>query len=413
METGDLSTGPIVFKVNERESLGLELPAVRYGESLRTLIRWLPGTMFQKEALVTSSRTGATWRLASDEGPSLGGDDLAPPPLSNLTVGMVCSYMNEILALAEIRSIEVESLRLTQDNFYTFQAGKGPPTDGAVDVELGVEIATTAGGAELDNLLHDAIAASPLNGLLRGCNQSRFSLIHNGAAVEPSGVPSIDGPPLPDQAGSFDAVQPAAGDWASLVTKTGRTSARDRRAAASERSSRRRVDLDRYEHEKAGDGVKLQVHLRGVCSLREDGLKEIDVTMLSPSGSSGFRFLSEEDPAGDGSGRAPDANTYVSAGIAFCFMSHVTMSATQAETELEYLRVVEDTHFSLGGASGGTGKAGTADPVETHLHLGSAANDEFAQALLEGAERSCFLHALCRTDVKTTVRVKHETAQPA
>jgi len=66
---------------------------------------------------------------------------------------------------------------------------------------------------------------------------------------------------------------------------------------------------------------------------------------------------------------------------------------------------VQDIHFSKGGASGGTGQAGRADPVETHVYLHSLEDDEFARAALDMGEQTCFLHAFCRTDLKAKVRV--------
>jgi hypothetical protein len=66
--------------------------------------------------------------------------------------------------------------------------------------------------------------------------------------------------------------------------------------------------------------------------------------------------------------------------------------------------VVRDVHFAPGGASGGTGKAGAADPAETHVFLDSAEDAAFARAALDMGEQTCFLHALCRTDLKVRVR---------
>jgi hypothetical protein len=59
--------------------------------------------------------------------------------------------------------------------------------------------------------------------------------------------------------------------------------------------------------------------------------------------------------------------------------------------------------LSPGGATGGTGEAGRADPVETHVFLTSAESDEFARAALDMGEQTCFLHALCRSNVKVRV----------
>ncbi len=56
------------------------------------------------------------------------------------------------------------------------------------------------------------------------------------------------------------------------------------------------------------------------CTLRDDGMKEILQLQYSPHGTS-FNFLSEEAPEHGGLGRAPDANSYISAGIGFCFMT--------------------------------------------------------------------------------------------
>jgi hypothetical protein len=43
----------------------------------------------KKEAVVTlESPVGSTWRILCDEGPYLGGDDEAPPPLVYFSVGI-------------------------------------------------------------------------------------------------------------------------------------------------------------------------------------------------------------------------------------------------------------------------------------------------------------------------------------
>ena len=97
---------PLIFKVANAKEAGLSPPTRRLGEDLRTVVNSM--TIFQKEALVTSARTGTTWRMASDEGAYLDGTDTAPAPLCYLTVGMVASYMNEILALAKARDIDIK-----------------------------------------------------------------------------------------------------------------------------------------------------------------------------------------------------------------------------------------------------------------------------------------------------------------
>ena len=407
MDSLDPSGKPLFFKVADGSAVGLSPPKERLGDSLRCWVRWLPRTNLQKEALVISSRTGETWHLASDEGAYLGGDSAAPFPLSFLTAGMVCSYMNEILALAKTRDIGIAEIRLTQDNYYTFDGIAANVTGDAMDIELGVEIDHDGSRAEIDNLLQDAIAASPLNGLMRGQHPGLFTLTHNGAVVEPGRVRAIDGAPLPDPDDKFNAAQPTPGDWSDLmVIGAGSASSADQQGISQSRPRRRELRTEGFKDSGSSSAIALLVHVHGVCTLRNDGVKEVEVSQIGPKTNS-YRFLSDEAPVNGGSGRAPDANTYISAGIAFCFMSHCTMVPQQTMADRGRptgLRVVEDTHFSLGGASGGHRLPGTAEPVETHLHLDSDGNHEFARDLLDGAEQSCFLHAFCRADRKTKLR---------
>jgi hypothetical protein len=79
--------------------------------------------------------------------------------------------------------------------------------------------------------------------------------------------------------------------------------------------------------------------------------------------------------------------------------------ASMEQLDLPSYSIVQDTHFSLGGASGGTGKAGEADPVETHVHLNTTESDDLARDMLDVSEQTCFLHAFCRTDLKTRLKV--------
>ncbi len=128
------------------------------------------------------------------------------------------------------------------------------------------------------------------------------------------------------------------------------------------------------------------------------GLKDIQQMQYPPYGAS-FRFLSSED------GRAPDANTLILAGIGFCFMNQFGRFVSILGFDLPDYRIVRDTHFSLGGASGGTSKAVDAGPIETHVCLETSESDEIAQEMLDISEQTCFLHAFCRTDLKTELKV--------
>ncbi|NNL17740.1 MAG: OsmC family protein [Boseongicola sp.] len=377
------------FKVSNAESVGLELPEVRRGDAVRTWVRSLSG--FQKEALVVSARSGLMWRLVSDEGAYLSGHDAAPCPLAFLTTGMIASYVNEITALAVKQNVTLNRLRLIQNNYYTMQGSmrKRTMTGGALPVELEVEVDCDLDDAALNELLMNAVHASPLNGLMRGALPSLFTLTKNGKQIELGEATALSGGVVYDPEG--EAPLPFDTEVA-LIQRRGispeKSVAKGTAAAASSLTD----EQDRTLNPAA------------ICTVREDGLMEIEQHLYSPRGSI-FRFLSEEAPTVGGKGRAPDAVSYISAGIAFCFMTQFGRMASMEKLDLPHYSIVQDTHFSLGGASGGTGRAGEADPVETHVHLQTSESDDMARDMLDVSERTCFLHAFCRTDLKTRLKV--------
>ena len=382
---------PLFFRVENPEQTQLTAPGIRLGEAVRLCVRSL--SVMQKEALVVSARSGDMWRLASDEGAYLAGLDEAPCPLSFLTTGMVSAYMNEIQALAKQRNVDIEKIRLIQDNYYTMtgSARAGTMTGGAKDVHLTAQIAGSADRDELHRLVLDATAASPLNGLMRGSKESLFTLTHNGSEISPNKALPLGQPAEPDPGDRFDAALPSAGDWTGHIRRGGMTPKAEHTVTLA--------------NDSLSDQQNRLLHIRGICTLRDDGVKQIEQQLFNPHGTV-FYFLSDEAEIAGGRGLAPDAASYISAGIGFCFMTQFGRYAKIVKKELRDYRILQDTHFSLGGASGGTGKAGSADPVETHVYLDTAEDDEFARTALDMAEQTCFLHAFCKADLKTKVAVQ-------
>lgn len=373
------------FIVANADKVSIDAPENRKGDALRTWVRALSG--FQKEALIRSALTGRTWRLVSDEGPYLNGHDAAPCPLAFLSCGMVASFMNEILALAKIQGIEIRQLKLIQDNYYTMKGSmpKRTMVGGAENIDLQVEIDCDLEEAALQDFLVNATYASPLNGVMRGKLKNLFKLSKNGTELPTNEVAELIGAIFPDPGNHFAKSIPIESTL-TLMEPVGPTPKKKVVLGTSTAAGSLAEEQDR------------RLNIGAVATMREDGLKEIQQMQYSPYGTS-FRFLSSED------GRAPDANTLISAGIGFCFMTQFGRFVSMLKLDLPDYRIVQDTHFSLGGASGGTGKAGEADPIETHVYLETSESDETAQEMLDISERTCFLHAFCQTDLKTKLKI--------
>ncbi|MBS28718.1 MAG: hypothetical protein CL566_07315 [Alphaproteobacteria bacterium] len=378
---------PLYYIASNAEEAGFPTPPNPHGQSLRTWVRSLGG--MQKEALVVNAATGTAWRFTCDEGEHLGGHNKAPNPLTYLSTGMIASYMNEITALAEQRQIELRDLELVLENYYWREGDfrKGTMNSGALAPELTVSCDADCDDATLQTLLYEAVAASPLNGLARGEHPSLFNLVHNGVEQTPEAVLPLAADPFPNPGDNFpnlvrDADSPAVPDLIQMMVEEG--------AAYEAFLKTRPVSPD------LGEGKQL-LHMHSCCTLRPDGVKEIYKEQYGTPAPS-WQFLSSED------GRAPDAGSLISAGIGLCFMTQMGRFSKMAKLPLTGYSIIQDTHFSLGGASGGTGQSGVAQPVETHVYLDTDADDAAAQQILGVGERTCFLHAFARDDLKPKVR---------
>jgi uncharacterized OsmC-like protein len=225
---------------------------------------------------------------------------------------------------------------------------------------------------------------------MRQSIESLFALNHNDRIIENGRAKPIDGPNLPDPDGYFDEIAITAGDWSQHIVRGGMTPKTEETVTLAGGSL--------TDHQ---DRV---LHVRGICTLRPDGIKRIEQQLFNPHGSI-FTFQSEEGADLGGPGRAPDAASYIAAGIGFCFMTQLGRYAKIMKKDLQSYRIVQDAHFSLGGATGETGKPGEADPLETHVFIDSGEDDEFARKTLDMSEQTCFLHAFCKAELKAKVKL--------
>ena len=383
---------PLIHATAGLEAAGLQPATDRHGQSVRAWVRSLGG--IQKDGVTLSGLTGRAWRFASDEGAHLGGYDAAPNPLSYVSVGMAASFMTELRALASARAITLDDPVLTLENFYYRDGSfpKGTMISGALSPEVSLTCRSGADPADLQRLLIDAIAAAPVNGLVRDEKISLFTLTHNGRQIDPVTLVALPGPALADPGDPIAGLTPVLNDAATgpLAAKT-----------LSEEDMVRRIQATPPEAPVL-DGAKKLLHLRTTCRVRPDGTYDCLREQYAQASAS-WRFVVDDRPDARAA-IAPDSMSHFSIGVAFCFMTQIGRYAHMAKLPLDGYRVVQDIHFTKGGASSGTGEAGTADPVETHVFMDSGSDDDTARGIAAVAERTCFLHALCRDRAKVKVR---------
>lgn len=378
---------PRFFPVADPGSLGLVLPDAPTGTAVRLWARSLAG--MQKEVLVTTSPGGRAWRLASDEGADLNGYDEAPFPLGHLAAGMAASYAHEVLALAEQRRVRLRDLELTLDSWYTMEGSalRGTMVGGALPPEVTVRC-TSPGAAELRGLVADAVHVAPVGALVRPALPGSFTLTVNGDRTPTGGTDGSPEPP-PDPGARLGEVRVAHEPVPQPLVE--------------------RVRGDAAEEEPDAGGLtetqSRRLHVRGHCRVREDGLAEVEVSLRRPPGAT-FRLLVGRPAAAGADDRAPAPEAYLAAGIAFCFMTQFGRYAAITRAVLDDHRLVQDLWLPPGGASGGAGAAGSAAPVGTHVYLNTPEGPDFGRRALAMSEQTCFLHALCRTPLRTRAVVR-------
>jgi uncharacterized OsmC-like protein len=332
--------------------------------------------------------------MACDEGPYLNGTDLAPFPLAFFTTGLVNSYFAEILELARARGSKLDTLELVQDNMYTMEGSalRGDMVGGVLPVALHVRIGGDAADEALHDLVATAVLRSPADALLRGVFESEFSIANNGKPVSVRNVRAWtttrhdhvadaafdDAHPFADADLPLDIITKLAGAESVFGVEGG--------AGSSLQSEQKRT-----------------LHIRGIATLRADGLTETRVQLFKPIGSS-FRFLCDLDRLGGGS-RAPSPLVYLSAGVAFCYLTQIGRYVTIMKQDLERYAIAQETAFAFASGDGASGVPPSADPVRTHVEMATSADDDTVRRTIDMGERTCFLHAAARTALKTRIHI--------
>ncbi|MDX1412599.1 MAG: OsmC family protein [Candidatus Promineifilaceae bacterium] len=373
----------LACKVCANDSLPSGLDARESDIAIRSEIRALTG--MQKEALIYNGVTGTGWRMVCDEGPYLNGTDLAPFPLAFYTTGMAISFTDQLLKHAHEAGVIIKDYRLTQDNFYTMEGSaiRGDMIGGALPVKLCIELVTDSSQEIIQKVIAKAEKTSPAQVYMNQVLNNTFSLNHNGRETPTSGVSRSVSQQPDEPTPHLASIRPLPEDTycADIITKLESTDAVfgvEGGAGSSLKATQKRT-----------------LHVRGLCILRDDGLREVTVQLFKPLGST-FRFL------GDSllEGRAPSGLEYLAAGVGFCFMTQIGRYATIMKHDLHGYSIVQDTIFHIAPDSAG------AEPVDTHTFIQTDLDEEAAQKTLFMSERTCFLHAAMRGSNASEIQIR-------
>ena len=373
---------PLAFRVDPHGLNPERLPFTDGIARIRSYARTLEG--MQKEALIHYGPTGAIWRVVSDEGPWLNGTDLAPFPLAFFAAGVAASLMSEFLGEARDRNIRIDSLNLVQDNFFTMEGSalKGTMAAGVQPMQVSISARSNASATDIENIAETAVRRrSPAERCLREILTSSFAVRANNEELAWPGKRADTVAGLSDPAEVFDDIRPLSNGGTTLIRKSGSV-AKSHGAAVGLAAEQKRV-----------------VHVRTEGSIRQDGLKSIDVQCIQPAGSR-FRILSDDSKVTGGQERAPSGLAFLSAGVAFCFMTQIGRYAQITKQQLNGYRIVQDTAFRLA-----RDHEPEAFAVETLVCLDTDEPRDKSIQLVRMAEQTCYIHATYRTPAATELTI--------
>lgn len=342
----------------------------------------------QKEAMVTEGSGGAVWRMTSDEGPYLQGTDLAPFPLGFFNIGLQADLINRLYAIAKIRNINITHLAVELDNIYAFSGSffKGTGQGTAEGVEIRISINSTTQAAGIRALIEAAMKASPAFACLQTPLKNAFAIYVNGKRGEVVGMLASNAADVDDPFKKYlhrpvPAIQ--AGDQADIITKIPFTSKEEVVSMPSETT-------------KVGLRVKGESQMNSALS----GV-QAQSTLEKPVGS---KFGFQTDEFNDRS-TAPAGIAYLSAGIAFCYMTQLLRYAQYLKYNISHIRMAQISPFRLTGSLQSDNLEAHAEPVQTHLFLNGSESQEVMQNLLTMGAKTCYLHAALSATVKPQVKI--------
>ncbi|MCM2375294.1 OsmC family protein [Aporhodopirellula aestuarii] len=136
---------PIVSKVMERtdpEEHGASLKPVQKREVVLRLEAESLDNMRKQATVRVDQPKGSTFQIICDEGPYLGGDDSAPPPLAYYSASIAFCLLTQLSRYASIKKLNIHSMKLSQETRFAMEGSvvKGTLAGRGVEVVTNLDI---------------------------------------------------------------------------------------------------------------------------------------------------------------------------------------------------------------------------------------------------------------------------------
>lgn len=173
-----------------------------------------------------------------------------------------------------------------------------------------------------------------------------------------------------------------------------------------------RLEPREFEKPKAGQSMAFEVNLSAEAM---DGMKKVARVKPNLPTWGSFEIVCDEGMTLGGEDAAPPPLGYLSAGIAFCLLTHLKMVARSRKLAVGKITIEQRTNFETSFSREGEteGQAvGACKGVETHLIIESDEHPQVLEALAVEAERACLAmqSIVNATPVKMTLHIEQHAS---
>lgn len=392
-DTIDSSGFPLAFKTRQGAARSPLLTSETGRDVFVTEARSLTG--YQKEAVVTEGTGGSAWRMTTDEGKHIKGTDLAPFPLGFFNAGLHADLVKRILMIAEARGLSAPDIEIELQNFYFLDGSfvRGDGIGGAEPANIVVKIGSDAASDEVAAMVRDAVRASPALATMRQAVSNTFAIYVNGRRHDVNTLKNSTAPDAVDPYLTYKSPPaPLEGtkDLPDLIRKTG--------------------EVTEGEIVDVSDGTIRRVvrTVLGTSHLLDPaGVAETN-TWLQMPGLSHFSFKSDDRAIATPSDETgPSGLALIAAGIVFCYLTQLSRYILHQKVDINGVRIVQYTPFTLSGSAADGTWRGDIEPVDTHLFLNGGADAATHERIMTIAANTCYLHATLIAQLDPIVSIEH------
>lgn len=156
----------------------------------------------------------------------------------------------------------------------------------------------------------------------------------------------------------------------------------------------------------------LQFEVNVVAHAEQRQKKNAMIQVNIPGFSPVKLYCDEQPPVGDDT--APPPLAFLSAGIAFCLLTHLTDILTARKITVNAMRVEQRMRFKTNLSTMrtlGHMTQGECEGIESHVVIDSPESAETIRALVDEAEGACMAHFVVRNPIPWSTRVVHNRAE--